>query len=931
MQSSDPRLFAKAVAAFQSARYDDAERDFKKVLRGEPKHFGALNLYAILLMQTGRVHDAEPLLRKAVTVDPRSDASFYNFGLALKQTKKPAEALEAFTRSIALKPGNAETWNNRGTVLNDLARYAEALEDFDKAIALNPAYAEAMSNRARSLLLLERYDESAAGYGSALKINPNLPEAWMGLGMVRFRLKDVNEALGAFETAIKLRGNFQEAWVAAGNSLLELGRHTDAVQSFETAIKIGGNNAAAWIGLANGFNSLGQTEKALNASNTAINIDSESPDVLIGRGNLLAKLNRPDEALAIFDTLLKRRADHVDALIGRGNILKTQGKYAEALTCYDSALVAVPSSAEAKVGRGNVLSEAKRFTEALVEYDQALAVKPQLAEAWLGRGLVLTKQNEFDTANSAFREALDIRPNFPEALVGYGFLMNVLEHREEALTAYNRALELNPTLAEAWLGRGMVLNELKSHTEAQSAFAEALKIKSDLLFTKGELLHCKAMICDWSHHHSEWASLTADIERNLPVVSPFASLSLGTSSEQQLACAQLYVNMTYGNHEEAVWHGDRSAHERTRIAYFSADFREHAVAYLIAGVFEGHDRNRFELIALSVGADDQSPMRKRMAAAFDHFIDCHGMPDRKIADIVREMEVDILVDLAGHTAGSRPGVLSLRPAPVQATYLGYPGTTGLPFVDYVIADRTVIPPNRQQFYTEKIAYLPSSYLPNDRTRVIGRPPNRGDAGLPQSGFVFCSFNQSYKITPAIFDVWMRLLAQVQGSVLWLPRFSETTRTNLCKEAALRGIASERIIFAERVDLQDDHLARLGLADLFLDTPGYNAHSTACDALWAGLPLITCIGSTFAGRVGASVLNAVGLSELVTTSLEDYEALALKLATDPSLLASIRTKLAAQRLTTPLFDTERFTRNLEALYLKMWQRAQAGEAPTSLSL
>ncbi|CAN5223748.1 tetratricopeptide repeat protein [soil metagenome] len=929
MQSYDPRLFPKAVAAFQNARYDDAERDFKKILRGEPRHFGALNLYAILLMQTGRFGEAEPLLRKAVAVDSRSDASFYNFGLALKHLKKPTEALDAFSKSIALKPDNAESRNNRGTVFNDLGRYAEAIEDFDQALALNPSYAEAMSNRGRSLLLLERYDESAVAYDHALKISPHLPEAWMGRGTVQFQLKQWNDALKAFEAAIKLRGNFQEAWVAAGNSQLELHLPDDAVRSFEMAISLGQNNAAAWIGLANGLIALGRPKKALDACNTAIKLEPESQEILVAQGNLFAKLNEPDNALEIFDRVLQRAPHLVNALIGRGNVLKGQKKLPEALASYDRALALRPSCPEARVGRGNVFNDTRRFEEALQEYDWALEMNPKLAEAWLGRGLALTKQNEFDAANLAFRNALDLRRGFAEALTGYGFLMNVLERREDALAAYNNAIEVNPTLAEAWLGRGTVLNELKSHSDALSALAEALKIEPDLLFAKGELFHTKTMICDWSDQKAEWADLAADIEQEKPVVSPFPSLSLGTSARQQLVSAKIHMKKTYGDSAEPVWR--KHAHERIRIAYFSADFREHAVAYLSIGMFELHDRARFETIALSIGGDDQSAMRRRMMSAFDRFIDCHGMPDQKVANLIREMEVDILVDMAGHTAGSRPGLLAARPAPIQVTYLGYPGTTGADFVDYVIADPTVIPPDQQQFYTEQVAYLPDCYLPNDRTRIIAPPPSRADVGLPPSGFVFCSFNQPYKITPAIFDVWMRLLATVPDSVLWLPAFSASARANLCKEAELRGVDSGRLLFAPRVDRQEDHLARLGLADLFLDTLNYNAHSTACDALWAGVPLISCIGSTFAGRVGASALKAAGLPELIVSSLDEYEALALRLATDPVLLASVKAKLVTQRPTAPLFDTERFTRNLEAIYQKMWQRAQAGESPSPLSL
>lgn len=931
MQSSDPRLFSKALAAFQSARYDDAERDFKKVLRGEPKHFGALNLYAILLMQTGRIHDAEPLLRKAVTIDARSDASFYNFGLVLKRLKKPAEALEAFTKSIALKPGNAETWNNRGAVFNDLGRYAEAIGDFDQALALNPAYAEAMSNRGRSLLLTGRYEESAAAYDHALKISPNLPEAWIGQGAVHFGLTRWREALAAFETAIRLRSDFQEAWVAAGESQIELGLHNNAVRSFETAIGLGKDSAAAWLGLANAFNALGQTEKAVEAGNNAIKIDSKSPEILIGHGNLLAKLKHYDDALAVFESLLKHRPDFVDALIGRGNVFLKLKKYRDAVASYDAALVVKAICPGARLGRGTVFNALRRFSEASAEFDQAIEINPNLAEAWFGRAIALMQQREFEAATSAYRRTLDLRPDFAEALTGYGHLLNLVGQRHDALGAYDRAIKIDPTLAEAWLCQGYVQNSVQRYTEAQASLAEALRLEPDIPFAKGNLLHVKALNCDWANQTEEWSNFIADIDRGKPVSEAFPSLSLGTSPAQQLVCVRLLNDELLKETPDPLWRGERYSHERIRVAYLSSDFQQHPLAYLSIGLFEHHDHARFETIGVSVSPDDKSPMRARMQSAFDHFIDGYRVSNREIARMLREREVDILVDLGGHTSDSRIDLLAWRPAPVQATYLGYPGTTGLPFIDYLIADPTVIPPDQQQFYSEKVAYLPDCYLPNDRARAIGPTPNRADAGLPPTGFVFCSFNQPFKITPTVFDVWMRLLAKVQGSVLWLPKFTASARANLCKEAVLRGIPPERIIFAERVDSQEDHLARLRLADLFLDTPGYNAHSTACDALWIGLPLITCIGSTFAGRVGASALNAVGLPELIVTSLADYEALAVRLATNPALLGPIRDRLVAQRLTTPLFDTERFTRNLEAIYLKMWQRTQAGEVHGPLSL
>ena len=383
--------------------------------------------------------------------------------------------------------------------------------------------------------------------------------------------------------------------------------------------------------------------------------------------------------------------------------------------------------------------------------------------------------------------------------------------------------------------------------------------------------------------------------------------------------------------ETPRWRGERYRHERIRIAYLSADFRQHAASVLMAGMFERHDRSRFEVSAVSFGADDGSPMRKRLTAAFEHFVDARGLSDDVIADLVREHEIDIAVDLMGYTTNSRSGIFARRPAPVQAHYMGFAGTMGAPFLDYVIADRTVIPERARAVYAEKVVTLPNSYFVNDDGRPIGeRVFTRAELGLPDRGFVFCCFNGSHKITPDVFDGWMRILKRVNGSVLWLLADHPATIGNLMREAAARGVDPKRLIFARRIP-PPDHLARHRAADLFLDTLPYNAHTTACDALWAGLPVLTRTGETFAGRVAASVLGAIGLRELITETAVDYERRAIALAADPARLAAIRNRLAQNRLTTPLFDTQLFTRHMEAAFVAMHRRHPAGERPDHISI
>jgi predicted O-linked N-acetylglucosamine transferase (SPINDLY family) len=426
------------------------------------------------------------------------------------------------------------------------------------------------------------------------------------------------------------------------------------------------------------------------------------------------------------------------------------------------------------------------------------------------------------------------------------------------------------------------------------------------------------------------ADINADVEEGRASIIPFQFLALPSTPAAQLACARALVREKFPPYPQSIWRGERYAHERIRVAYLSANLNDHPVAHLAAGMFARHDRSRFETFAISFGPDRPGEMRARLKQSFDRFIDANLMSDREIAGMLRDLEVDIAVDLNGFTDGGRPNVFALKPAPVQVNYLGYVGTQE--YCDYIIADRFVIPEETRVHYAEKVVYLPESFMVNDCDRAISeRVPSRAEAGLPERGFVFSCFNNTYKLTPDVFDVWMRLLHAIDGSVLWLSRANASAQANLRREAEKRGIAGERLAFAPRVERNEDHLARLRLADLFLDTLYYNAHTTAADALWAGVPVLTCPGATFASRVAGSLLDAVGLPELITTSITEYEALALQLACDPQRLAFLRRKLAYNRRRFPLFDTDRFTRHIEAAYATMRERAERGEPPQSFAV
>jgi protein O-GlcNAc transferase len=498
--------------------------------------------------------------------------------------------------------------------------------------------------------------------------------------------------------------------------------------------------------------------------------------------------------------------------------------------------------------------------------------------------------------------------------------------RKTANPEINEEPEPDPQDADGWAVRAGFLLAAGRFGEAAAASDCALAINPNHLAAARIGIRSRLATCDWRKREEDERRIAEGLRAGLPIITPFNHRAISDSEAQNLIAARVWANTI--PRPEALWRGENYRHDRTRIAYLSAEFHDHAVAVQIAGVFEHHDRTRFDTTAISLGPDNASTMRRRIEAAVDHFIDARALRDVQIAAMMRQMEIDIAIDLNGQLGGARPGILAHRPAPVQTSYLVNCGTMGVPFIDYIIADEIVIPKNQIRHYTEKVVYLPNSYLCNDARRNVPRSMTaRSDVELPEQGFVFCCFNNNYKIGSLVFDVWMRLLKACPGSVLWLLADNPYAILNLRREAAARGVAPERLVFAPRVP-RDDHLARHRLADVFLDTLPVNANATASDALWAGLPLLTCMGNTFAGRVGASMLQAIGLPELVASSLAEYEAIALALARDPEALARVRTKLVSNRQTEPLFDTARITRNLETAYTTMWERTRRGEPPES---
>jgi protein O-GlcNAc transferase len=536
-----------------------------------------------------------------------------------------------------------------------------------------------------------------------------------------------------------------------------------------------------------------------------------------------------------------------------------------------------------------------------------------------------------DEALVSYDQALVHNPDYTEVLINSGVLLREMHQHARALERFNRVLLTKPDYETALANCAVLLTEFKKTQEAVAMFQRLLALNPKYEYALGNLCYERLHVCDWTDFDSTRDRIVQGLRAGEPTIKSMGLMAINDVASDHQRCSQLFAKQRYPAAPVPLWQGERYRHERIRIAYVSPDLREHPVGHLMAGIFERHDKRRFETIAISIGLNDGSRLRERMVGAFDHFIDAKLMSTGQIAQLMRTMEVDIAIDLAGFTADSRSDILAQRPAPVQVNYLGFPGTMGCDYMDYIIADRHVIPPEHQQFYNEQVVYLPDTYLPSAAGVTISeRTPTRAECGLPDEGVVFCSFNHDYKVSPHVFAVWMRVLQQVPGSVLWLMSRNEGTQAHLRAQAQAHGVAPERLVFALRVPHVEDHLARYRQADLFLDTHPYNAHTTTADALLAGLPVLTYMGQAFPARVAGSLLHAAGMPELITHSLEDYEALAISLARQPGRLAQLKGQLVQRKAQSALFNTDDFTRQLEAIYTAMWRRTQLGDARDALS-
>jgi protein O-GlcNAc transferase len=661
---------------------------------------------------------------------------------------------------------------------------------------------------------------------------------------------------------------------------------------------------------------------------------------------------RHAEAEGALRSALDAAPEDASVLRFLGEICEATGRRSEAVALWRRLVALSPNDPGALRKLAAGLLSIQSAPEAIDLLRRAISLEPANARAYNNLGLAQLRGGDAAAAVQSLEQAIAIDPTYELAHMNLGLAHQAGGQNEEARSSCERALELDPFLVQARMQLSELLRAtdpeasrrerdralechatnlmtVRRHEDAIPVWTQLIDSGAEIRHSKGNRFHCQLFCCDWTGYAERIADIEAQVLRGESVDRPFSFFVYSNSPAAQLQCAQSFIADRHPASPEPAPRPPRSADIRIKVAYLSFDLQEHATAYLIAGLFEAHDRSRFEITALSYGPKDESAMRQRLEASVERFVDVSRSSDREVVDLARRLGVHIAVDLKGFTGGARTGIFAARAAPVQVNFLGYPGTMGAAYIDYIIADRHVIPPAEEIHYSERVILMPHCYQPNDARRPLPTSAlNRADLGLPAQGFVFCCFNNLYKIAPVVYAVWMQLLRRVEGSVLWLLEGTKTGMRNLRAAAAAQGIAPERILFAPHIELAR-HLERYRHADLFLDTTPCNAHTTASDALWMAVPVLTLAGRTFASRVASSLLQAVGLERLCASSLEDYAALALRLAQTPAELAALKAHLERGRSTFSLFDTAAYCRQLEAAYGEIHARYQRGEPPASI--
>jgi predicted O-linked N-acetylglucosamine transferase (SPINDLY family) len=711
--------------------------------------------------------------------------------------------------------------------------------------------------KALALQTAGELDAAQTLFSNVLKSEPKNAVALYSLAAIESGRKNFDKALKHIQPVTLSHPNFAQAHLAKSVILFNLGKYDEALKA---------------------------VQKAIHLEPSLPNAKEHLETVKVGQGMTA----RPGAAMVTSDIPIDPK---VHALTQQGIALQGEAKHAEALEVFKQALQINSKDFASLYSMGISLGATGKKIEALESFTQAAEAAPHLALAHFAKAQSYADIGLADDAVICFDKAIEVDPSYTQAYTNKAALLQAIDRHHDALLTLVACVEVDPDNFTAFEGQGQLLGQFKQYDLSVNAFKRALQINPTYNYGEGHLMHARLSCCDWTDFEEARESIFQGIRDGKKACGAMTVMSITDDAALARQCIETYAKDKYGDPLFKLWNGEKYAHRRKRVAFISADFRIHPVGYLLIEMIENFDKEKFELTGVFTGTPDGSDLWKRYRCAFDHYLDAKNMPSLELAKLLRAMEIDIAIDLSGHTEGTKLDVLSHRPAPVQMTYLGFPGTLGLPFIDYLIADPRIIPPESQQHYREKILYLPHCYLPRD-TSVVPSPdtPKRSDFGLPEEGFVFCSFNHDYKINPPMFKIWMDLLKEVPGSVLWLMKLNESAQANLTKEAIKHGVDPARLVYATRVPRVEDHLARYRLAGLFLDTFPYNGHTTAGDALSAGLPVVTLCGNSFASRVAGSLMHDVGVNDLVSDNLQQYHDKALMFATNQDVRVSIENVL-----------------------------------------
>lgn len=725
---------------------------------------------------------------------------------------------------------------------------------------------------------------------------PQVALAHFNLANAMMELGEIDQSLLRYKRAIELDANQPEYWTNAGVANLRAGDNHEATRCFDAAIQLSPTFAQAWL----------------------------------NKAQALCQLSDPISALSCFDQALRIQPDLLQAWMGKANLLCELQRYSEALACYDTAVQHAPQYPVPWMNKGNALFSLKDTAEAIRCYDEALRLHPSLSQAWCNKGNALIEQRQYEQAIKVFDQAMVFQPQFPAALSGRGVAQSSLRQDAQALASFDQAIALDSNYIHAWSNKAYVLSVMGQHAKAIESYKETLRINSEAEWVPGECLHAMMKVCDWHDLEALKNQVISGVESGKWVVPPLAMLSLVDDPDLQLKASKIYANAKFPEMTKLQTKARHSS-SRIKIAYISPDFHNHAVSILMAEVFESHDPNQFETFGVYLGPGVKDHVHERVQRAFEHFVDASALSDEEVLDYLRMHQIDIAIDLAGYTMNSRPAIFSNRCAPIQVNLIGFPGSLGAKVMDYIVADEYVIHEQAEQFYVEKPVLMPHCFQPNDSARAMPvLTVSKKEVNLPEDAFIFCSFNNGYKINPEVLATWARILRETKNSVLWLYASDPLSQENLLAEFQKCGIEKQRIVFSKRLSYEE-YLGRYQLADLFLDTWPFNGGTTVSDALWVGLPVLTKEGKSFASRMAGSLLRCLGLSDLIAASKEDYVLKAIELANSTTVLCEIKQTLAEQKKQSPLFDGKLYTQHLEQAFEAMVQRQSSGLPPSRLKI